>query len=116
MTAQEIDERRRARDIAADHAEGLAEGALDYRWAVHDPVALGDAAAARTVETDGMHLVEIGHRAEAVGHVAQCADRRDVAVHRIDRFEADELWPVGGHAFEQAFEIGRIVVAKYVLL
>ena len=37
--------------------------------------------------------------------------RRDVAVHRIDGFEADQLWPIGGHAVEQAGEIGRVVVA-----
>src|SRR5215831_17909681 len=98
VTAQKIDEGGRPRNIPADHAKGLAEGALDHRWAVHDPVALGDTAAAGAVEPDGVHLVEIGHRAVAIGDVAQLADRGDVAVHRIDRLEADELGPVGGRA------------------
>ena len=58
---------------------------------MHDPVVLGNAAAARPVETDCMDLVEIRHRAEMLGDVAQLADGGDVAGHRIDRFEADEL-------------------------
>jgi hypothetical protein len=62
---------------------------------VHDPVALGDAAAARAVKPDGMHLIEIGHRAEVVGDGAEFADRGDVAIHRIDRLEADELGAFG---------------------
>ena len=36
-------------------------------------------------------------RAEPIGDVTQFADRGDVAIHRIDRFEADELRPLGGH-------------------
>ena len=63
-----------------------------------------------------MHLVEIGHRAEAVGDVAEFADRRDIAIHRIDRLEAYELRPVGGDAVEQARQIGRVVVAEDVFL
>jgi hypothetical protein len=82
VAAHKIDERRRARDIAADHPEGLAESALDHRRAVHNPVAFGDPAAVCSVEPDRMHLVEIGHRAKAIGDVAQFADRGDVAVHR----------------------------------
>src|SRR5207237_6561876 len=47
MAAQEIDERRRSRDVAGDRTEGLAESALDHGRAIHDPVALRDADAAR---------------------------------------------------------------------
>src|SRR5215469_14948685 len=100
VAAQKIDERSRACDIAANHAKRLAERALDYRRAVHDPVALSDAAAPRAVEPDGMHLVEIGHRAKALSDVAQFADRSDVAIHRIDRLEADELGPIGSHLLQ----------------
>jgi hypothetical protein len=39
----------------------------------------------------------------------------DVAIHRIDQLETDELGP-GGHAFEQAREIRGVVVAEDVLL
>src|SRR5947209_4129963 len=69
MAAQEIDERRRARDVAADRAEGLSEGALDDGRAVHDTVALGNAAAAGAVKADGVYFVEIGHRAKALGDI-----------------------------------------------
>jgi hypothetical protein len=53
-----------------------------------------------------VNLVEIGHRTEAVGDVAQRGDRGDVAVHRIDRHETDELRPLGRHAIEQPREVG----------
>jgi hypothetical protein len=77
---------------------------------------LGNAATTRAVEPDRVHLVEIGHRPEMFGHIAQFADRRDVAVHRIDRLEADELWPVGRHPVEQSREIVRVVVMEDVFL
>ena len=57
---------RRAGDIAAHHAEGLGQRAFDDVDAMHHAVALGDAAAARAVEADAVHLVEIGHRAVAL--------------------------------------------------
>src|ERR1700757_4100507 len=100
VTAQKIDEHRRAGNVAADRTEGFPERALDHGRAVHDPIALGDAAAAWPVEPDRVHLVKIGHRAKTLGDVANFADRGDVAIHRIHRLEADELWPVTGHAFE----------------
>src|SRR5580704_7563762 len=106
MAAHKIDERRGARDVASDRAEGLAEGALDYRRAMHDSVALGNAAAAPAVEADGVHLVEISHCPKTIGDIAQFADRRDVPVHRADRFEAHKLWRVRGHSGEQSSEVG----------
>ena len=87
----EIDQVLRPGDVAAHHAEGLAQRALDHGQPVHQPLALGNAAAARAVHADRMHLVEIGHRAVLVGDVADFADRRDIAVHRIDALEGDQL-------------------------
>ena len=58
----------------------------------HRAVALGDAAAARAVHADRVDLVEIGHGAVALGEVADRADRRDVAVHRIDALERRSAW------------------------
>src|SRR5205809_1795380 len=74
VAAQKIDQRRRAGDIAADRAEGFAERPLDDGRAVHDPVALGNTAAARAVEAYRMHLVEVSHRAELVRDVAQLSN------------------------------------------
>src|SRR5437588_10218266 len=82
---------------------------------MHHPIALGDPAAAGTVEPDRMHLVEIGHCPELVGNVAEFADRRDVTVHRIDRLEADELRSAWGDALDPPRESGGVVVAEDVL-
>ncbi len=81
----------RAGDVAAHDAEGLAERAFDDGEAVHQAFALGNAAAARAVHADGMHFVEIGHRAVLVGEIAEFLDRRNVAIHRIDGFEGNDL-------------------------
>src|SRR5690606_24359495 len=87
----EVDEAGRSGDIAADDAERLAERALDEGDAVHQPLALGDAAAARTIHANGMDLVEIGHGTVLLGDFDDLADRGDVAIHRIDALEGDDL-------------------------
>ena len=56
-----------------------------------DAVALRDAAAGRAVEADRMDLVQVGHGAVVLGQVADRADRGDVAIHRIDALEGDQL-------------------------
>ena len=78
-------------DVAAHDAEALGERAVDDVDAVHHALALGDAAAARAVKADRMHFVEIGQRVVLLGEVADRLDRRDVAVHRIDALEHDDL-------------------------
>ena len=109
----EVAHRRRAGDIAAHHTERLGQGALDHGEAVHQPLPLGDAAAARTVEPDGVDLVEIGHGAMLVGDVADLLDRRDIAVHRIDRLEGDEFGTAGLDARELAIEVLDVVVLEH---
>ena len=69
--AHRVAQRAVGRDVAAETAERLAERALDHVDARHHAVALGDAAAARAVQADRVHFVEIGHRA-----VALARDRR----------------------------------------
>ena len=108
--ADEIAERGRRGDIAAHDAERLAERAFDDRQAVHQAFALGNAAAARTVHADGMHLVEIGHRAVLVGEIADFLDRRDIAVHRIDALEGDQLRRLRIGGGKLGFEVVEIVV------
>ena len=89
--AHRVDDAAAAGDVAAHHAEALGERALDDVDAVHQAVALGDAAAARAVHADRMHFVDIGVGAVLLGEIADRRDRRDVAIHRIDRFEHDQL-------------------------
>src|SRR6516162_1815404 len=91
MAAQEINERRRTDDVAADRAEGFAEGSLDHRRAMHDRVALGNAAAARPVKTDRVHLVEVGHRPELVGDIAVAESSRGVSPRAAHRSGLDTL-------------------------
>jgi hypothetical protein len=81
-----------------------------------DAVALGDAAAARAVHADRVHLVEIGHRAVALGEIADRFDRRDVAVHRIEALEHDQLGPVADRRRAAALEMRHVVVAEDLLL
>ena len=63
-----------------------------------------------------MHLVAVGHRAVALGKIANAVDGRDVAVHRIKTLEHDQLRPFGFGLFEQLFEVAEIVMAPDVLL
>jgi len=49
--------------------------------AVHDALALGDAGAARTIHSNRVDLIEIGHRAITFGEIADLVHRCDVAVH-----------------------------------
>ncbi len=75
-------------------------------------VALGDAAAMPAVKPDRVDLVKICHCAEAVGDVANLADWGDVAVHRIDRFEADELRALGRQSGKQFSQVLGVVVPE----
>ena len=68
--SHEVAERGRGRDVAADDAEGLRQRAFDHGEPVAQAFALGDAAAARPVETDSVYLVEVGHGAVRVSDVA----------------------------------------------
>src|SRR5580693_301542 len=83
--AYEIAQRHRARDISADHPERFRQGAFNHRQLLTMAVTLGNATAAWTVQPDRMHLVEISHRTMRGGDIAKLSDRRDVAIHRIDR-------------------------------
>src|SRR3546814_6902183 len=57
----------------------------------HDPLARGDAGTARAVEADGVHFVEISEGAVTLGQAAEFGNRRDIAIHRVDGLERDDL-------------------------
>src|SRR3546814_14472475 len=79
-------------DIAAHHAARLAERPFDDGKAARRVVTIRYAADPRAVHADRMHLVQIGERVVLVGKIADRMDRPDVAVHRIDAFNGDQLW------------------------
>ena len=68
------------------------------------------------VHADRMDLVEVGQRVILVGEVADRGDRRDVAVHRIDAFERDQLGRLGIFGGEQLLEMLEVVVPEHALL
>jgi hypothetical protein len=112
VAADGVDQGCRGGDVAAHAAERLAERALDDGDPVHHAVALGDAAAVLAVHADGVDLVEVGHGAVALGQVADLGHGAEVAVHRVDALERDQLRPRRVAVAEQALEVGEVVVAK----
>ncbi len=116
IAAHGIDQRRARRDVAAQAPECLGERALDHVDARMRTLQLGLAASARPVHSDRMHLVGIGHGAVAFGEIADGPDRRDVAVHGVERLEHDELRPVRVRRLQQFLEMRHVIVAEDLLL
>ena len=114
--ADRIAEVARAGNVAAHDAEPLGERAVDDVDPVHDAVALGNAPAARAVDADRVHLVEVGQRAILVGEIADRRDRRDMPVHGVDALEGDDLRRAGRQRLELRLEIGDVVVAEDAFL
>src|SRR4029077_13163162 len=79
-------------------------------------VPFSDPSAVRAVHADGMDLVEIGHRVIPLGDIANLYNWRDIAIHRIDRLETDELRLPRIGAYEAVFEVARVVVAEDLVL
>src|SRR5258708_15942516 len=111
MGSDRVDDRVAGGDIAAKRPEGLGQRSLDDVDARHHAVLLGNSGAAWPVHADGMHLVQIGHRVIALCKVADRREWSDVAVHRIDALEHDQLRAAGRCAREQLLQVLQIVVA-----
>ena len=114
--ADEIDQRMASGDIATDDTKGLAQRPLDQGDAVHQPLAFGHAAAARSIHAHGMDLVDVGHRAMLVAHIEDFLDRRDIAIHRIDGFKGHDLGRIGRQTCQLAVQIFGVVVLPDHLL
>ena len=104
-----------ARDVAAERPVALGQRALDHVDPVGEPLALGDAAAARAVHADRVDFVDVGHGVVALGELDDLLDRRDVAVHRVEALEHDEL---GGRIrrLQELLEMRDVVVPPHLLL
>jgi hypothetical protein len=68
-------------DIAAHHAKGLAERALDDRYAVCHAVAFGNAAAMWAIHTYRMNFVAISERIIFIRQIANLCNRSYRAIH-----------------------------------
>ena len=88
---------------AADRADRLGEGADDEIDVVDHALGLGDAAAVLADEAHRMRLVDQHHRAIGLGDRDHLLQRRDVAEHRIDAFEDDQLAGAFGNALQALF-------------
>src|SRR3546814_19513806 len=64
---------------------------------------------------DGVEFVAMGERILLFGKIADRVDRGDVAVHRIDAFERDQLRGVGIVGGEKFFQMRKVVVAPNAL-
>src|SRR5690606_21187308 len=101
-------------DVAAHDADGLAQGALDDVDLVQHAVALGHAGAARAVQAHRVDLVEVGQRPVLPGQGDGPLQVGDVAVHRIDALEGDQLGRVGGGRGQQLLQVAQVVVPEHV--
>ena len=104
-------QRPRAGNVAAERAKGFCQSSLDDIDPSHDPIPLCNAGATAPIHADSVHLVEIGHGAVARRKVADRLERRDVAVHRIDALEHDQLWAAGRCVRQQLFQMLKVIVA-----
>src|ERR1700756_4844517 len=109
---EEVDQRCRPGNVAPHHAKGLAQGSLDRGQPMHDTIALGNSSAARAIHANRVDLIEISHRAIPFGDIANLCDRRDIAIHRIDRLETDQLRTPRIGVDKAALEADRVVMAE----
>ena len=106
-------ELRMVRDAeAADGADGLGEGADDEVDVVDHALLFSDTAAVLADEAHRMGLVDQHHRAIFLRDGDHLLERRDVAEHRIDAFEHDQLSGFGREPFQALFERFDVVVAE----
>src|SRR3954449_6002139 len=68
------------------------------------------------VHADRMDFVEVGQSVVLVGEITDLGDRRNIAIHRVDALERDELRRVWPRLPEQFLEMLQIIVAENALL
>ena len=62
-----------------------------------------------------MNFIDIGHGAELVGQIGDRFDRGNVAIHRIDGFEHDQLGALFACRGEQVAQMVEVIVAENLL-
>ena len=99
-------------DVTAGGAERLAERSLDDVDLALETAHLRDAAANAAIHADGMNLVEIGQRVVMARQRRDLGDRAGVAIHRIDRFEDDDLRPLARLFGKKLFQMRDVIVPE----
>src|SRR5690606_35668662 len=101
-------------DVAAHDADGLAQGAFNDVDALQHAVAFGHASACFAIKAHGVDFVQIGQGAVFLGQGDCAGDVGDVAVHRIDALEGDQLGRVDRRGGQQFLKVFKVVVAEDV--
>ena len=63
-----------------------------------------------------MHFVDIGEGVVLLGQRHDCGNRRDIAIHRVEALEHDELGAVDRLGGEQRLEVIDVIVPPHPLL
>ena len=64
------------------------------------------------IHADSMHFIQIGQRIVFFGQRCNLGNRASVAIHRIDRFKDDQLWPVDRLCRQQLFEMRHAIMPE----
>ena len=91
VEAQILQRLARAGDETAERAEGFREGAVGEGNAILDAELLRRAAPVFAAGENGMRLVDEDTRAVCFGDIDQCLQVSEVAVHRINALDHDQL-------------------------
>src|SRR6516225_6926215 len=62
-----------------------------------------------------MDLVNVGHRSMVLRKVTDAVHWSDVAVHRVESFEHDQLWPLRSLCRQQFLQMSDVVMAPDLL-
>src|ERR1700721_3545776 len=81
--SHKVTQRRAAGDVTAHHAETLGERTLDHGQTIAEAFAFCDPAAARAIEADRVHLVDICHGTVRVRATAESPNRTKAAAREI---------------------------------
>ena len=110
--ADHIHQQCRPGDIAAHDTERLRERSFDERDTIGDALLLGNASAARSVETDRMDFVEIGDGTVLLRDIADRGDRRHIAIHAVEAFERNDHGASRPDRSHLLVEMGRSLCRK----
>ena len=71
---------------------------------------------AKGVLSSCLDLINVGHCVVALRNVADAVHRRDVAVHRVESLEYDQLRALGCFRRQQFFEVIDVIMAPDLLV
>ena len=108
-----VDDAVPAGDVTAEYAEAFCERAFHDSDAVRHPITRCNASTFRAVKPDCVDLVEVCQCAVLVGQITDLRHRGEVAVHRVDRLERDQLAAAGADALKLLSEVADVVVAEH---